>query len=125
MSMEIGPVPMDYGAQEFSHRKIGIRQIDTGAKAVAENLESAMPGNRGSGEKIAPDIRTTAQELEHISLAFNRRLKFIVDYDSKEVIVKVIDTETDKVIRVLPPKELQGLHERIRETLGFLFDQRV
>ncbi|MDR0689230.1 MAG: flagellar protein FlaG [Spirochaetaceae bacterium] len=71
------------------------------------------------------DIKTTAADLERISLAFNKKLKFMVDYESHEITVKVIDPETDKVIKVLPPEELQRLHGKIKETLGFLFDERI
>ncbi|MCL2834586.1 MAG: flagellar protein FlaG, partial [Treponema sp.] len=71
------------------------------------------------------DIKSTAKELERVSLAFNRRLQFVVDNESHDITVKVIDTETDKVIKVLPPEELQRLHQRIRDTIGFLFDQKV
>jgi flagellar protein FlaG len=60
-----------------------------------------------------------------VSLAFNKRLKFVVDHQSHEVTVKVIDEETDKVIKVLPPEELQRLHSRLRETIGFLLDEMV
>jgi flagellar protein FlaG len=72
-----------------------------------------------------PDLKKTASDLEQISLAFNRRLKFIIDQESREIIIKVIDNETDKVIKVLPPEELQRLHSRIRKTMGFLFDRIV
>jgi len=41
------------------------------------------------------------------------------------VVVKVIDGETDKVIKVLPPEELQRLHVRIREAIGLLFDEKI
>ena len=91
-------------------------------KAVEQQAEAALPGNRTSK---APDLQQTTSELERISLAFNRRLKFVVDQDSREILIKVIDNETDKVIKVLPPEELQRLHSRIRETLGFLFDKMV
>jgi flagellar protein FlaG len=40
-------------------------------------------------------------------------------------VVKVIDADTDKVIREIPPAELQHVHERIREVIGILFDERV
>ena len=72
-----------------------------------------------------PDLKKTTTDLERISLAFDRRLKFIIDHESHEISIKVIDNETDKVIKVLPPEELQRLHSRIRETLGFLFDTMV
>jgi flagellar protein FlaG len=70
-------------------------------------------------------IQDVVRNLEQISLSFNRRLQFVVDHKSNEVTVKVIDKTTDKVIKVLPPEELQRLHSRIEETIGFLFDEIV
>ena len=116
MSMQIGPIPQ--GPENYT----ALRQQDAGARTAAASTLSA---NRSVPANKPVDIKTTAEELEHVSMAFNRRLKFVVDHESREVIVKVIDTETDKVIKVLPPEELQRLHQRIRETIGFLFDQKV
>jgi uncharacterized FlaG/YvyC family protein len=70
-------------------------------------------------------IHSTAADLEQIGLVFNRKLRFVVDHKSNEVIVKVRDKETDKVIKELPPEELQRLHNNLKETIGFLFDERV
>jgi flagellar protein FlaG len=112
--------------QEFPQAK-SARQVRANAEfkaAVIEKFEASLPG-RNPGETKRQDIQATTGDLEHISLAFNRKLKFVVDHESQEVIVKVIDSETDKVIKVLPPEELQRLHDRIRETIGFLFDERV
>ena len=89
-------------------------------KAMEKAL-AALPGNKPS----APNLEKTASDLQHISLVFNSRLKFIIDHDSNEILIKVIDNETDKVIKVLPPEELQRLHSRIRETIGVLFDRMV
>ena len=85
-----------------------------------EAVENAGAPHSGAREK--PDLKQVTAELEQISLAFDRRLKFVVDQDSRELIIKVIDNETDKVIKELPPEELRRLHDRISETIGFLFD---
>ncbi|GHV92395.1 hypothetical protein AGMMS50268_28980 [Spirochaetia bacterium] len=92
--------------------------------AAFQKFESSLPGKREPGEKPL-EIAQTAADLEQISLAFDRKLKFVVDHQSHEITVKVIDSATDKVIKVLPPEELQRMHRRIRETIGFLFDERV
>ena len=93
-------------------------------KAAAEQEASLpLPGNNKA--QVPSEFKQTASELERISLAFDRRLKFIIDQESREILIKVIDNETDKVIKVLPPEELQRLHSRIRETIGFLFDTMV
>ena len=91
-------------------------------KADAEQIQAIFPG---SPKSKPVDLQKTTADLEQISLAFNRRLKFVIDQDSKEIIIKVIDNETDKVIKVLPPEELQRLHSRIKDTIGFLFNRMV
>jgi flagellar protein FlaG len=92
-------------------------------KVNAEQAEIRLPGS----QTLLPELKLkqTASELEQISRVFNRRLQFVVDQESKEIIVKVIDNETDKVIKILPPEELQRAHSRIRETFGFLIDRMI
>nr|AGS52993.1 putative flagellin FlaG [uncultured bacterium contig00030] len=81
--------------------------------------------NQPEPKKAKPQIHSTAADLEQIGLVFNKKLRFEVDHASNEVIVKVIDKETDKVIKELPPEELQRLHSNLKETIGILFDERV
>lgn len=42
--------------------------------------------------------------------------------DNNDLIVKVIDRETNEVIRQIPPEELQHLTERLQELKGNLVD---
>jgi flagellar protein FlaG len=76
-------------------------------------------------KKVKPHINSTAADLEKIGLAFNKKLQFVVDHGSNQVIIKVIDKETDKVIKELPPEELQRLHSNLKEAIGLLFDEKV
>jgi len=77
-------------------------------------------------KKAKPQIHhSTTAELEKISLAFNRKLQFVVDHTSNDVIIKVIDKETDKMIKEIPPEELQRLHNNLKEAIGLLFDDKV
>ena len=93
-----------------------------GAEYAEAHSEAPLPG---SIKPPAPDLQKTTLELEQIGLAFDRRLKFVIDQESGEILIKVIDNQADKVIKVLPPEELQRLHGRIRDTIGFLFDATV
>jgi len=70
-------------------------------------------------------VHSKAADLEKISLVFNKKLQFVVDQQSNEITIKVIDKETDKVIKELPPEELQQAHSNLKETFGLLFDERV
>jgi flagellar protein FlaG len=117
-------LPQDKGAVRHQQMMAQARAAKIKADAF-ENFESSLPGNREPADGNPLDLNAAAADLERISLAFNKKLQFVVDHRSHEVTVKVIDAETDKVIKVLPPEELQRLHNRIKETIGFLFDERV
>ena len=102
-------LPLDRGATQKTQARI-------------EQITTPKPGNVSSESQ---KYNIAKADLEKVSLVFNKRLQFEVDDNSREVIVKVIDRETDKVIKVIPPEELQRLHSKLKETLGFLFDQQV
>ena len=70
-------------------------------------------------------IHSAIADVQRMGLAFNRKLQFVVDQNSNQVIVKVIDKETDKVIKELPPEELQRLHRNLKEAVGLLFDEMI
>jgi flagellar protein FlaG len=121
MGIQIAVAGNGFPQQELPQERIST-QTGRPSEARAEVLEkihTSLPGNRK-----APSVDIMV-ELEKVSLAFNKKLKFEVNHQSHDVIVKVIDPETDKVIKVLPPEELQRLHSRLRETIGFLFDERI
>jgi flagellar protein FlaG len=71
------------------------------------------------------DMQSALEELQQVGLAFNRRLKFSLNQKLDTVVVKVIDSETDKVIKEIPPRELQIVHEKIKEAIGLLFDEKI
>ena len=82
---------------------------------------------RGDTMQTEPPVSmdTVIAELGEVSAAFAKRLSFTMNEKLGQVVVKVIDTRTDKVIREIPPEELQHVHERIREVMGILFDERA
>ena len=98
------------------------KAVSSQVKPDVKILEAANAGASEAPKREFPDI---VADLEKITVAFNKKLKYEVNHESNDIIVKVIDPETDKVIKVLPPKELQRLHTRIKETIGFLFDERI
>ncbi len=73
----------------------------------------------------ARDLHEYVRELQSITQIFNKKLKFTINRELDQVVVKVIDANTDEVIKELPPRELQRLHIRIREAIGLLIDEQI
>ena len=52
------------------------------------------------------------------------RLNFNIHEDTNRVMVKVIDTNTDEVLREIPPESRLDIIARMQEFAGLLFDER-
>ena len=71
------------------------------------------------------EVDAAVDQIQKIADMFDRELKFQVNDRLNKVVVKVIDTSTDKVIREIPSQEIQRLQLQIQETIGLLFDQSI
>ncbi|HQL32441.1 MAG: flagellar protein FlaG [Treponema sp.] len=87
--------------------------------AQTADAQETEPG-QDNGKVLAEDF---ARQMEAMSSMFDRKLQFKVNEELHRVIVKVIDANTDKVIREIPSAEIQKLQMRIKEALGLLFDE--
>ena len=65
------------------------------------------------------------KEILHITSIFDRELRFSVNKELDQVVVKVIDSTTDKVIKEIPPEDIIRLHLRMKEVIGLLFDKKI
>jgi flagellar protein FlaG len=70
--------------------------------------------DRGELEQSVQDLNSLVQELQ-------RELRFSVDDNSGDTIVKVIDRHTDEVVRQIPSEEILQLRERLEAATGALF----
>jgi flagellar protein FlaG len=112
----IGQNPATEGRAVFTPGIIGTRQ----AKKPEENAKQV--------ETVVEDvskIKADVQQLQDISDILGRKLLFNVNEQLDKVVVKVVDPSTDKVIKEIPSAEVQQMQIRIREALGFLFDEKI
>jgi flagellar protein FlaG len=70
-----------------------------------------------------PDIEVIKAALDDIIR--NTRFQYVIKDEPNYFVVRIIDKDTDKIIREIPSKELQKLHESIQEAIGLLFDREI
>ena len=91
-----------------------------------ERLQVTQPNDaRHIAEMQRAEIDVAVDQIQKIADMFNRELKFQVNDEIERVVVKVIDTSTDKVIREIPSQEVQRFHLQLEETVGLLFDKSI
>jgi flagellar protein FlaG len=98
------------------------RQQQVDAAQRAQEREAVQAASR---EDVEREVQQALKELKEINLSFNHKLKYTLNYDEHEIIVKVIDPDTDEVIKELPPLAMQKLHSRIQDFIGLLVDEEA
>ena len=102
------------------------RLTQTDAEAKKITREAAKKFSKDTADaRGSQNSEQYIKEILNFTQFFNKRLRFTVNEELDQVVVKVVDVETDKVIREIPPEVLQRMHVRIREAIGLLFDETI
>ena len=86
----------------------------TGAQ-VAQNLE----------QNIA-EIKADSQALQKLTeMVGGNKLQFSVNKELGSVVVSIVDSTTNQVIKQIPSEDMQKLKLRIRKAIGSMFDEVI
>ena len=96
--------------------------------AIARNeiQEHVVPVVQGSKE--APPVEVLADAVDQLNehaQGVQRNLAFSVDDSSGRTVVRVVDTQTEEVIRQIPSEEMLVLIRNFSESIGNIFDEVV
>jgi flagellar protein FlaG len=103
--------PIHRNEEEFKKLEPEVRVESLGPKAL-ETLSQS-------------DLEKIIKEMNQFIQIFNSRIAFELDKDTGKTILKIIDPQTNEVIRQIPPEELLRISKRISELLGLIINARV
>ena len=123
-------LPSFLGCEEVDMDVARLNNVVTaaGSKDAPKARQTRAPKTPPPGVK-SMEARTVALR-EEVRAALDRvirntRFQYVLKDEVDYFIVRIIDKDTDKVIREIPSKELQRLHEGVQEAIGLLFDQEI
>ncbi|MBO4629631.1 MAG: flagellar protein FlaG [Treponema sp.] len=86
----------------------------TGAQ-VAQNIEQNLA-----------QIKEDSQQLQKMyEMVDGRKLQFNVNKELGSVVVRVVDSNTNQVLKEIPSEDMQKLKLRLRKAIGNLFDAKI
>lgn len=86
-----------------------------------KNLENLMKEQLKNPE----ELKKLIEELQNKISYLNKSLKIEIDRDINEPIIKIVEVETNKVIRQIPPDYMINIIKNINKMLGALFNEKV
>ena len=90
-----------------------------------QNAARPDPANNEAG---APDRETLLQAVDEVKKAIApvaQNLLFSIDDDTGRTIVKIVDSQTDEVIRQMPSEEVLAISKAIDKLQGLLIKQQA
>ncbi len=74
-------------------------------------------------EKTVLSIKKAVEKSNKMAKKLNSQVRFEVDLETKDLIVKVVDKETNEVIRQIPSEEMVRLASHVEELRGLIFNE--
>lgn len=107
--------------------KAGVEQERSTLKSDAEEKELALStaGKAVDETKQEEKLADKVLQLNDYAQNINREIQFSVHKETNRTIVKVVDTETDKVIRQLPSEEILKIAESLENFSGMLLKEQA
>ncbi len=120
----------DYKTEQKVQSAASVQQV----KPVETNAVTAktyMDKQDGAREEEKRDAQANANRLKSILNETNNKIKptrtrceFSYVEDVNRVSIKVMDIDTDKVIREIPPEETLEMLQKLWEVAGLLVDEK-
>jgi flagellar protein FlaG len=111
---------MDAISKIFSYLSTPERGTPVQAKPprISREQKEADSDLQATMDQVASQVQETLGMMDF-------KLNFSIDPDTQTVIAKVINAQTGKIIREIPPPELLALAKSMKEMEGLLFDEKI
>lgn len=95
--------------------------------AAAENVQQKTEETQASKtQEISEDFaKEIAEKMNEVASVFNSSLSFSVDKPTGKTVIKVVNNDTDELIRQIPPENALKLISNMRNVMGMLLDVEI
>lgn len=116
--------PMDKNPQEQGVAPVGDAETPAAVKVQGSNTNESDQRQKDTAarEQLIKSIITNANKSMKLS---RTRCEFSYHEKINRVSIKILDEETDEVIREIPPEEALEMIEKFMELAGLLFDEKA
>lgn len=95
------------------------------AKPVVVSVEPSAAVQQPVPLPDMEQIKEAVQKINKVMQAMSNDLEFSIDEDTNRTIIKVIDQQTNEVIRQLPAKESLEIAKALDKVQGLLIKQKA
>ena len=122
MSMQAMSAAPARDAQAARNQTESAAGVETRAENVQQNANAQEQAQRVPS---AGELQKALEEVEKAVAPMAQSLQFSLDKDAGRTVVKVMDTDTNEVIRQIPSEEVLAISKAVDKLKGLLIKQQA
>lgn len=99
---------------------VSVTPVDEGNSVLVNSVEKET-----SNQESLEELQDKVTQLNEHMQTLNRNLQFRVDEQSGDTVVKVVDAETEELVRQIPSQELLDIRNAIEKYKGIILEAKV
>ncbi|GER66000.1 hypothetical protein BpJC7_00890 [Weizmannia acidilactici] len=107
-------------AQKQAEKNTGAEQTQT--NQLQQNGDEALSVN---GEVTKEKVKKAVEQLNQFLSGSSTHLKFQFHDRLKEYYVTIVDDQSNRVIKEIPPKRILDTYADMMRNIGFLIDEKI
>ncbi|ARD49077.1 flagellar protein FlaG [Sporosarcina sp. P33] len=124
MVSRIGDGPATQPVQtSYENGSVENKRIVTGIQPIREPAKQET--NETQDVLTKKEAKELTEGMNKFLESVNVQLRFKYHEKLHEYYVTIIDSDTEEVVREIPPKKLLDMHAAMRDFIGLLIDQKI
>lgn len=124
------PVNVSGGLAEAPNRPAPLPAQQAAAPTMAVSSQAVQPiaaaeTSAASRSTKSDELKSAVEKISKAVSAFTSELSFSIDKDLGVSVVKVIDKQSNEVIRQIPSEEVLNIAKGLDKVLGVLLEQQA
>jgi len=116
-----------FSAVEYSKPDVAPKEVQVKLKADSADSRNLSQISDFERKELPISEKVVIDAIERANRAIsgaNRRFEFSIHEKTKEIMIKVLDSETNQVIREIPPEKILDMVAKMWEMAGLIVDER-
>jgi len=122
---------VDKVSQGFEYKELNVEgqkllsNVEGTLKKIQKEMEQQIKEAQAERKVSSEELQRLFEEIKKKFDMLSKYLKIDIDQELEIPVVKIIERETNRVIRQIPPDYLLELMKRIDQLLGLLIEKEV
>lgn len=99
--------------------------VNIGGNSTGKNNDQLNDATKGKKSLSKAELLQVNEELNHFMGIINSDIQFAIHERSKQLMVQVVDTKDNRVLKEFPSHEMLDVMANIREYIGALLDKKA